>query len=124
MARTGADSSAPGNASDVSDVSDARGFGRALDRIFLEPEDPSALGLLRALLVSLFTLSLLTHVGSVADYFSNQAFLGSVARQAIDTPELSIFFALRERPKEGPGVRKGLAQAEQHSGFLLVDILA
>ena len=43
-------------------------YDGAMKRL-LATEDPTALGLLRILVVSVFTLSLLSHVGAVAEYF-------------------------------------------------------
>lgn len=62
------------------------------DRLALGGEDPTALGLVRILLVSVLTASLLAHVGAVADYFSADAVLfGSWAREAFGG-RLSLFF--------------------------------
>ena len=40
---------------------------RILDRVWLAPEDPTALGLVRIAVVAVLTASLLTHIGAVAD---------------------------------------------------------
>jgi hypothetical protein len=65
---------------------------RVLGKLALDREDPTALGLLRIVVVSLLTLSLLTHVGSIADYFSNQSVLaGEFAREAFPS-RWSLFF--------------------------------
>ena len=54
-----------------------------LQRLVLEEEDPEALGLLRILLVFVFTLALLAHVGSIAEYFSDASMIrGRYARMA------------------------------------------
>ncbi|MEM6994555.1 MAG: HTTM domain-containing protein [Myxococcota bacterium] len=69
-----------------------RGVARALDATLLETEDPTALGLLRILVVSVMTASMLTHIGSVAEYFSDDAWLaGDAARQAFHS-RWSVFF--------------------------------
>jgi hypothetical protein len=65
---------------------------RLLGRIWLDPEDPTALGLVRIAVVTVLTASLLTHVGAVAEYFSNLAPLqGEWARQAFPS-RTSLFF--------------------------------
>ncbi len=65
---------------------------RLLGRIWLDPEDPTALGLLRIAVVGVLTASLLTHTGAVADYFSSQAPLhGEWAREAFPS-RVSLFF--------------------------------
>lgn len=67
-------------------------FDRFLGRLWLDPEDPTALGLVRIGVVAVLLCSLLTHVGAVADYFSNQAPLqGEWAREAFPS-RTSIFF--------------------------------
>lgn len=67
-------------------------LGKILDRVFLETEDPTALGLLRIVLVSVLTASMLTHVGAVAEYFSDDAWLnGAAAREAFHS-RWSLFF--------------------------------
>jgi hypothetical protein len=67
-------------------------LARALDAVFAGEEDATALGLLRVALVTVFTLSLLAHVGAVGEYFSDESMLaGPHARQAFKT-RLSLFF--------------------------------
>ncbi|HWB77729.1 MAG TPA: HTTM domain-containing protein [Nannocystaceae bacterium] len=67
-------------------------FDRVLDRVWLAPEDPTALGLVRIAVVAVLTASLLTHVGAVADYFSNASPLfGEWARDAFPS-RFSILF--------------------------------
>jgi hypothetical protein len=73
-----------------------RPFGGRLARLrdawLTGAEDPTALGLLRIALVAVFTASLLTHVGAVAEYFSSAAPLaGKFARQAFPS-RWSLFF--------------------------------
>jgi hypothetical protein len=71
-------------------------FDRVLGRLALDGEDPAALGLLRILVVSVLTLSLLTHVGAVADYFSRDSVLaGEFARKAFPS-RLSLFFFVED----------------------------
>ncbi|MEZ4452248.1 MAG: HTTM domain-containing protein [Nannocystaceae bacterium] len=65
---------------------------RFIDAVFLGEEDPAALGLCRIALVTVFTLSVLSHVGAVAEYFSDASRLfGSYAREAFPARG-SIFF--------------------------------
>jgi len=65
---------------------------RLLDATLLRQEDATALGLLRVVLVSVFTLSMLTHVGAVAEYFSDASMLsGNYAQRAFHS-RWSIFF--------------------------------
>ncbi|MGH1343125.1 MAG: HTTM domain-containing protein [Nannocystales bacterium] len=73
-----------------------RGLIHRLDRIVgrlaLDGEDPTALGLVRILLVTVLTASLLTHVGAVSEYFSTDSVLfGEWAREAFGN-RLSLFF--------------------------------
>ncbi len=59
-------------------------------------EDPEALGLLRIVLVAVFTASMLTHVGAVAEYFSDASPLyGEYARRAFPS-RFSLFFYVRD----------------------------
>ena len=61
-------------------------------RLALDGEDPTALGLVRILLVSVLTASLLAHVGAVSDYFSSDSVLfGEWAREAFGG-RFSLFF--------------------------------
>ncbi len=65
-------------------------------RLALDGEDPTALGLVRILLVTVLTASLLTHVGAVAEYFSTDSMLfGEWAREAFGD-RLSVFFWVEE----------------------------
>lgn len=67
-------------------------FARLLDALWAGEEDPAALGLVRVALVTVFTLSLLAHVGAVAEYFSNDSMVaGQHARQAFKS-RWSLFF--------------------------------
>ncbi len=69
-----------------------RGVDVALGRLALDGEDPTALGLVRILLVTVLTASLLTHVGAVSEYFSTDSVLfGRWAREAFGD-RLSLFF--------------------------------
>lgn len=69
-------------------------LARLRDALLTGEEDPAALGLLRIGLVAVFTASLLTHVGSVAEYFSSASPLaGQYARQAFPT-RWSLFFTI------------------------------
>ncbi|MEZ4383295.1 MAG: HTTM domain-containing protein [Nannocystaceae bacterium] len=65
---------------------------RFMDRALLGREEPTALGLVRVALVAVLTANMLSHVGAVAEYFSDASPLfGPYAREAF--PErLSIFF--------------------------------
>lgn len=64
---------------------------RALDAALAGDESPTALGLCRIALVSVFTLSLCSHIGAVDAYFSNASMLGGdFARQAFHS-RLSLF---------------------------------
>ena len=59
-------------------------------------EDPTALGLVRIALVSVFLASMLTHVGAVAEYFSDASpIAGKFAREAF-SERLSLFFYVTE----------------------------
>lgn len=61
-------------------------------RLALDGEDPTALGLVRILLVTVLTASLLTHVGAVSEYFSTDSVLfGEWAREAFGN-RFSLFF--------------------------------
>lgn len=65
---------------------------RILGRVWLDPEDPTALGLLRIGVVAVLTASLLTHTGAVSEYFSSEAPLqGEWAREAFPS-RTSVFF--------------------------------
>ncbi|HGG57449.1 MAG TPA: hypothetical protein ENK31_06600 [Nannocystis exedens] len=67
---------------------------RFVDRSLLGREDPTTLGLLRIVLVTVFTANMLAHVGAVAEYFSEASPLfGQWARQAFPG-RLSIFFVV------------------------------
>jgi hypothetical protein len=67
-------------------------IGRVVGATMLDREDPGALGLMRIVLVTVFTLALLTHVGAVAEYFSDASVLaGEFARKAFDS-RWSLFF--------------------------------
>jgi len=71
-----------------------RGLDRVLGRVLLDPEDPTALGLVRIAVVAVLTLSLLTHVGSFAFYFSEASPLhGEYARLAFPS-RFSLFFTI------------------------------
>jgi len=65
-------------------AADRRGrVARVVDAALAGDEDPTALGLCRIALVSVFTLSLCSHIGAVDEYFSNASMLGGeFARQA------------------------------------------
>ncbi|MCA9693571.1 MAG: HTTM domain-containing protein [Myxococcales bacterium] len=71
---------------------------RIVDAALLGEEDATALGLCRVAIVLVFTLSMLAHVGSVAEYFSDESMVfGPYARKASRSawaPELypSIFY--------------------------------
>jgi hypothetical protein len=68
------------------------GIDAIVGRLALDREDPTALGLVRILLVSIFTASLLSHVGAVSEYFSSDAVLfGRWAREAFGN-RVSLFF--------------------------------
>ncbi len=64
----------------------------AATKRLLATEDPTALGLLRILVVSIFTLSLLSHVGAVADYFSDASMVGGDAAREAFHSRWSLFF--------------------------------
>lgn len=67
-------------------------FDRLLGRVWLDPEDATALGLVRIGIVSVLLASLLTHVGAVDAYFSSASTLqGEWAREAFPS-RFSIFF--------------------------------
>jgi len=71
--------------------SDGR-WRRLVDRALLGREDPTALGLLRIVLVAVFTANMLAHLGSVAEYFSDASPLfGEWARDAFPS-RWSVFF--------------------------------
>ena len=71
-------------------------FDRMLGATLLDREDPTALGLVRVVLVTIFTLALVTHVGAVAEYFSDDSVLaGRFARQAFDS-RWSLFFTVTD----------------------------
>lgn len=65
---------------------------RFVDAALLGREDATALGLFRVVLVSVFTLSMLTHIGAVAEYFSDASMLAMPhARKAFHS-RWSVFF--------------------------------
>lgn len=69
-------------------------FARFVDALWAGEEDATALGLCRIALVTVFTLSLLTHLGAVGDYFSDESMVaGHHARQAFKS-RWSLFFWL------------------------------
>ncbi len=69
---------------------------RILDRVWLAPEDPTALGLVRIAVVAVLTASLLTHVGAVSEYFSHASPLqGEWAREAFPS-RVSLFFWIEQ----------------------------
>jgi hypothetical protein len=76
---------------------DRRGqLARLLDACVAGDESPTALGLCRIALVSVFTLSLLSHVGAVGEYYSSEAPLaGEFAREAFRS-RLSLFFLVED----------------------------
>lgn len=77
-------------------VGPLRRLARLRDALFTGEEDPGALGLCRIALVTVFTASMLAHVGAVAEYFSDASELaGSFAREAFHS-RLSLFFHVRE----------------------------
>lgn len=79
-------------ATDSSRASKGSVWSRTLDATLLGTEDPTALGLLRIVLVAVMTASVLTHTGSVAEYFSDEAWLaGEAARKAFHS-RWSLFF--------------------------------
>ena len=91
-------SDAAGSAGDVGPVpEDRRGrLTRVLDALLAGDESPTALGLCRIALVGVFTLSLLSHLGAVGEYFSSEAALaGDFARQAFKS-RLSLFFHVED----------------------------
>lgn len=62
----------------------------------LAQEDATALGLCRIALVFVFTLSMLAHLGSVAEYFSNETLLpGEYARQLFPN-RFSLFYWIED----------------------------
>jgi hypothetical protein len=69
---------------------------RRLPATLLRTEDPTALGLVRILVVSVFTASLLSHVGSVAEYFSDASMLGGDAAREAFHSRWSLFFSVGE----------------------------
>ncbi len=69
-----------------------RAFDRMLGRALLDRERPEALALVRILVASVLLVAMLTHIGAVADYFSDASVLaGSFAREAFPT-RFSVFF--------------------------------
>lgn len=76
---------------------DRRGrFARWADAWFAGDESPTALGLVRVALVTIFTLSLLAHAGAVGEYFSSEAALaGEFAREAFKSRG-SLFFLIED----------------------------
>jgi hypothetical protein len=91
-------SGAAGAAPDLKPVpEDRRGrLARLLDGLLAGDESPTALGLCRIALVGIFTLSLLSHLGAVGEYFSSEAALaGDFARQAFKS-RLSLFFYVED----------------------------
>jgi hypothetical protein len=73
-----------------------RRIERFVGRCLIDGEDPTALGLCRIVIVSILTLSLLFHVGSVAEYFSSDALLaGEFAREAFPS-RWSLFFSIED----------------------------
>lgn len=67
-------------------------WARFVDRAILERESPTSLGLFRIVLVTIFSASLLAHIGSVAEYFSDASPLfGPWAREAFSS-RWSLFF--------------------------------
>lgn len=68
----------------------------AVGSAVLDHEDPTALGLLRIVMVTVFTLALLSHVGAVADYFSGASVIaGRFAREAFHS-RWSLFFQVSD----------------------------
>jgi len=91
-------SGAVGGAGDLGAVpEDRRGrLARVLDALVSGDESPTALGLARIALVGVFTLSLLSHVGAIAEYFSSESALaGDFARQAFKS-RLSLFLYVED----------------------------
>lgn len=82
---------------DPKSTSGRRGrLARLRDAALTGEEDAAALGLLRIGLVAVFTASLLTHVGAVAEYFSSASpIAGQFARQAFPT-RWSLFFYVED----------------------------
>lgn len=86
------DDMSPGAGANGHAPRDSRGrFARFLDAAVAGDEDPSALGLCRIALVTVFTLSLVSHIGAVDEYFSAASMVGgSFAKQAFHS-RLSLF---------------------------------
>ena len=69
---------------------------RFVDGALLGQEDATALGMCRAAIVLVFTLSMLSHLGAVAEYFSDDSVIfGEFARKAFHS-RWSLFFYVRE----------------------------
>ncbi len=76
---------------------DRRGrLARAVDALFAGDESPTALGLCRIALVSVFTLSLLAHIGAVGEYYSSEAALAGEFAQTAFHSRLSLFFLVED----------------------------
>ena len=69
---------------------------RFVDAALIGQEDATALGMCRAAIVLVFTLSVLSHLGAVGEYFSDESVIfGEYARQAFHS-RWSLFFYIRE----------------------------
>lgn len=71
-------------------------MGRLLEAAFAEQEDPTALGLVRILVVTIMTLSALTHVGALTEYFSADAEVGGEFARLAYPSRFSLFFYAHE----------------------------
>jgi len=67
-----------------------------LDALVAGDESPTALGLCRIALVSVFTLSLLAHVGAVGEYYSSEAALAGEFAQSAFNSRFSLFFLVED----------------------------
>jgi hypothetical protein len=69
-------------------------LARGLDAALSGREDPTALGLVRVLVVSVLLASAVGHVGAVGEYFSDEAWIaGRFAREAFPS-RWSLFFSI------------------------------
>lgn len=77
-----------------------RGFARGIDAALTRREGPQALGLLRIALASVLLVSLLSHLGAVGEYFSDESLIGGRFARLAFPDRVSLFLPARKGHEE------------------------